>query len=298
MQTIVNLFKQPRRFFLAVLRKSWFLYPDRLFLRLLFYLKTGKILHLNSPRTFNEKLQWLKINNRNPEYKKMVDKYAVKEYVADIIGKEYIIPTLGVWEKPEDIGWDNLPNKFVLKTTHGGGGVGVVVCKDKRTIDRKRVVEKLNRSLKTDVYKLYREWPYKNVPKRIIAEQYLEPDPQVKDLPDYKFLCFNGEPHIIQLDFDRFNGHKKNLYSPDWKLLPFGFNFPSHPEIRFEKPQKLDEMLEIARKISKGHRFLRVDLYWTGEKIYFGEITFFPASGLGVFTPREWDEKVGDLIKL
>lgn len=282
------------RILARILRPTSF---DMLYLKVVYYYNMGKYLNLKNPKAFSEKLQWLKLYNRKPEYTKMVDKYAVKKYVADVIGEEYVIPTLGVWDRPEDIEWDKLPNQFVLKTTHGGGNTGVVICKDKTCLNKQHVIDKLNASLKIDLYKIWREWPYKNVTRRIIAEQYLT-DESGKELKDYKFFCFSGNPMMIQLDFDRFSEHKKNLYSPEWKLLPFSFNYPSHPEINFPKPQKLEEMLGLARKLSNGCPFLRVDLYWTGNRVYFGELTFFPASGVGHFKPIEYDLKLGELIQL
>lgn len=270
--------------------------PDSMYLCIMFKSIMGYWPDLKHPKTFSEKLQWLKLYNRKPEYTTMVDKYAVKEYVAKIIGDEYIIPTLGVWNKTEEIEWEKLPNQFVIKCTHDSGGL--VICNEKEKLNKIEAVEKLDKCLHTDYYLSIREWPYKNVPRRIIAEQYIDFDPKLNDLPDYKFFCFNGVPKLIQLDFDRFKEHKKNLYSPDWELLPFSYNYPSHPEIHFEKPAKFDEMLSIASKLSEGIPFLRVDLYWTGERIYFGELTFYPSSGFGKFTPTDYDRKLGDMIDL
>lgn len=301
---IEMVFKKIKKYMLspkALLYRLIILFPkmiksDAQYLKLKYYVNFRHELNLENPQRFSEKIQWLKLYNRKPEYVKMVDKYDAKMYVASIIGDKYIIPTLAVYENVEDIDFDALPNQFVLKCTHDSGGI--VICRDKINIDRKYAIKKLQKGLKRNFYWQTREWPYKNVHKRIIAEQYLEPNPSINDLPDYKFFCFNGEPRIIQLDFDRFKGHKKNLYTPEWELLTFSYNYPSHPEIQFEKPQKLEEMLNVVRKLSKGHVFLRVDLYWTGEKIYFGEMTFYPASGMGRFKPDEWDYKVGSMLQL
>ena len=268
---------------------------DELFLRAKWRLKMGNPLHIENPRTFNEKLQWLKLHDRKPIYTTMVDKYEAKKYVANIIGKEHIIPTIAVYDRVEDIDFDALPDQFVMKCTHDSGGL--VICRDKSKLDKKKALKKIRKCMHREYFWQNREWPYKDVKPRIIAEQYMV-DESGKELKDYKIFCFNGEPRIIQLDFNRFSEHKKNLYSPDWELLPFGFNYPSHPEINFEKPSKLDEMIELAKRLSKGMPFLRVDLYWTGEKIYFGELTFFPASGMGKFTSEEWDYTLGSWIKL
>lgn len=268
---------------------------DETFIRLRWKLNMDYPLNLDNPRTFNEKLQWIKLHDRKPIYTAMVDKYEAKKYVANIIGEEYIIPTIAVYDKVEDIDFDALPNQFVLKWTHDSGGL--FICKDKSKLNVVEAIKKLKKGERSHYFWRSREWPYKNVRPRIIAEQYME-DENGCELKDYKIFCFNGETKIIQLDFDRFSGHKKNLYSIDWELLPFSFNYPSHPEINFEKPQKLSEMLKIAGKLSEGRAFLRVDLYWTGKRIYFGELTFFPASGLGKFDPVKWDYELGEMMNL
>lgn len=290
--------KKIQRLLLAIMRETAGFWPDKLYLSIIYYLRIGKKLNLKNPQKFTEKLQWLKLYDHNDIYTKIVDKYLVKDYVANIIGDQYIIPTLGVWQKTDDIDFDSLPNQFVLKCNHDSGGL--FICKDKKQLSSEKIIEvkkKLDIALNRNFYIYGREWPYKNVKPRVFAEKYMV-DESGTELKDYKIFCFNGEPKVIQLDFNRFNEHKKNLYSPDWELLPFNFNYPSHPEIKFEKPQKLDEMLEIASKLSKGKTFLRVDLYWTGKEIYFGELTFFPASGMGIFEPEEWDYKFGSWLDL
>lgn len=269
--------------------------PDSLFISIMFRQKVGYWPNLKDPKTFNEKLQWLKLNDIHPEYTKMVDKIEAKKYVASIIGEEYIIPTYGTWDSVDEIDWDSLPNQFVIKVTSDSGGI--VVCKDKAKLDIEKAKAKLFNGWGKNYYRFNKEYPYKDVKPRILAEKYLM-DESGFELKDYKIFCLNGKPTMVQLDFDRFHNHKKNMYSPEWELLPFSFNYPSHPEIKFERPQKLDEMLEIARKLSKGIPFLRVDLYWTGEQIYFGELTFFPASGMGKFEPLKWDRILGDKLCL
>lgn len=273
------------------------LLPDKPYLSLKFYKEFGRFPNWKNPQTFNEKLQWLKLYYRKPEFTLMVDKYEVKEYVKKEIGDEYVIPTLGVWDKPEDIEWDVLPNQFVLKTTHGGGNEGIVICRDKSSFNKDNSIRKLNKNLCTDLYTIWREWPYKNVQKRIIAEKYMQ-DESGYELKDYKFFCFGGIPHFIQLDFDRFTEHKKNLYSLDWELLPFEFNYPRHPECLFQRPKGLNKMIEVAKKLSKGIPFVRVDLYNINGDIFVGELTFFPAGGMGKFQPKEWDKKFGDMLIL
>lgn len=282
-----------------ILRKSARFWPDKLYLQLQYFFEMGEILNLKNPQSLTEKLQWLKLYNRRPEYTTMVDKYAVKKYVSDIIGEKYIIPTLGKWNNVKDIDFDILPYQFVLKTTHGGGCGGVVICKDKATFDKDSAIKKLQTSLNRDIYWNYREWPYKNVPKRIIAEQYMEDDPN-KDLSDYKFYCFNGEPKYCQVVRDRNTKETIDFFDMQWNHMSFvGLNpFVSNGEITIIKPSNFDSMIEICRKLSKNIPFVRIDLYVIKGAIYFGEITFFPRSGLGRFSPAIWNDKLGSLIKL
>lgn len=275
--------------------------PDATYLKLLYRFKMGHRLNLKNPQTFTEKIQWLKLYNRQPEYTKMVDKYAVKEYVAKKIGEEYIIPTLGVWDKPEDIDWDSLPNQFVLKTTHGGGGGGVVICKDKTTFDKASAIAKLKESMDSDIYSGLREWPYKNVPKRIIVEKFMAPEksPTPNDLPDYKFFCFNGKVRFFKVDFGRFVEHHANYYDTDGNLLPFGEkSFEPDPNYIIKLPNNLKDMIALAERLSKNEPFLRVDFYNVNGKIFFGELTFYPASGLGKWTTEEADKEIGMFLKL
>ena len=294
---IVRIALQPKRYLAKLLLKFTFCLSDKQYLKALFMYRFGYSLDLKNPKTFCEKLQWLKLYDRKPEYARMVDKYEVKKYVADKIGNEYIIPTLGVWDAPEDIEWEELPNQFVLKTTHGGGGNGVIVCKDKTKLDIKAVCKQLHKSLSSDLYKTFREWPYKNVSKRIIAESFLaSPSGELKD---YKFFCFNGKVKCFKIDFGRFVEHHANYYSPAGQLLPFGEKGlepdPNHIEIM---PENLNEMISLAEQLSDGFKFLRVDLYNIKGKIYFGELTFYPAAGLGELVPDEWNEKIGGFINI
>lgn len=274
--------------------------PDKVYLKCLFRLKTGKRLNLKNPQTFSEKLQWLKLYNRKPEYTQMVDKYAVKDYVAKIIGNEYVIPTLGVWDKPEDIEWDKLPNQFVLKTTHGGGSTGVVICKDKTVFDKQKAIEKLNVSLKRDIYRLFREWPYKNVPKRVIAEQYIAPATNVKDLPDYKWYCFDGEPVYCQVIQERSTNETIDFFNTEWKRQEFiGLNPAAAPAaVTPTRPADLATQIHIARELSKGIPFSRIDLYSVDSRQFFGEITFYPMSGFGSFSPDNYNVILGQMISL
>ncbi len=288
------------KFIVRVCKKLKPIFPsEAMYLKARFRLEMGYRLDLKNPKTFSEKLQWLKLYNRRPEYTTMVDKYAVKDYVAKKIGSEFVIPTLGVWDTPEEIEWDKLPDRFVLKTTHGGGSGGVVICKDKATINKRQVIEKLRLSLRQDIAYYSCEWPYKNVPRRIIAEEYLDPSPNLKDLYDYKFFCFDGEVKFFKIDFDRQTNHHANYYDRNGVLLPFGEAlFPPKPEKEIEIPSNLQEMIDVAEKLSKGEPFCRVDLYDIKEKIYFGEVTLFPASGFEKYTPEHYDEIIGKMLTL
>lgn len=271
--------------------------PDRLYLRILYRLKMGYWPNLKHPKTFNEKLQWLKLYNRRADYTKMVDKLAVKDYVASVIGSEHVIPTLGVWDTPEQIDWDSLPPQFVLKTTHGGGGCGVVICKDKSTFNRAEAIAKLNLSLQQDIYKNYREWPYKNVPKRILAEKYMSDDG--KELDDFKVHNFNGVPRVILVCRERFKGTPmtEDFYSPKWEHLDI--SRPGHDSPGLcERPDELEEMLQLSRELAEGHPFVRTDFYTIKHKVYFGELTFFPAGGMAAFSPKEADKLFGSWIKI
>lgn len=284
----------------SLLERLNFLIPnEEFYLRLLFRLKLGKHLNLSNPQSFNEKLQWLKLYYRKIEFTQMVDKYEVKNYVKNLLDEKYIIPTIGVWEKPEDIEWDNLPNQFVLKTTHGGGGVGVVVCKNKQEFDKTAAIAKLNRSLNISGYNYLKEWPYKHIHKRIIAEKYME-DLGMHQLVDYKFLCFNGEPKLVLVCKDRFesSGLTKDFYTPNWEQINLKRSTNGNSNSAIEKPLLLSEMLDVAKTLSKGLPFIRIDLYLVNQQIYFGEFTFFPASGLSAFEPDEWDAILGSWITL
>lgn len=290
------------QFFDSIVSNFFQWLPDKWYLSLRYRFKMGHWIDWKNPKTFTEKIQWLKLYNRKPEYTTMVDKYAVKEYVANIIGNEYIIPTLGVWDAPEQIEWDRLPNQFVLKTTHGGGSGGVVICKDKKTFDYRSAISKLSESMGRDIYSSYREWPYKNVPKRIIAEKFMAPEKSdiPKDLPDYKFFCFNGEPKYCQVIRDRYSKETIDFYDMDWNHQEFvGLNPVAHNGLNpVARPEHLDEMKDICHKLAKGKPFVRVDLYVIDNSKYFGELTFYPASGMGVFTPEEWNGRLGDLLTI
>lgn len=299
---IKHLFYNPSYFVDYIVSNYLTFLPDKLYLSLRYRCKIGHWINWKNPQTFTEKIQWLKVYNRKPEYTKMVDKFAVKEYVANIIGEEYIIPTLGVWDKPEDIDWDSLPNQFVLKTTHGGGGGGVVICKDKATFDKTTAIAKLKESMASDIYSGFREWPYKNVPKRIIAEKFMAPEKspdsvlKSSELLDYKFFCFDGEPRFLYISDSP--SHSLAFLNTDWTRTDFGRD-DYHPLNKIpEKPENLEEMLAIARKLSAGIPHVRVDLYNIDKNIYFGELTLYTGPGYIPFNTKEYDGKLGDLLTL
>lgn len=287
----------PRMIAEALLKKSAFLFhDDKLYLTLLWWCQMGYKIDWEHPRTFCEKLQWLKLYDRKPEYTRMVDKYAVKEYVSGLIGEEHIIPTLGVWDRVEDIEWDLLPAQFVLKTTNGGGGSGVVVCKDKQGLNLAGAIKTLTQSQNQDIYTNLREWPYKNVPRRIIAEQYMEDDSG--ELRDYKFYCFHGVPKVMLLASNRFTDHNFNYFDMDFKPLPIVSTEGRPSDARMVRPSCFDEMKVLAAKLSQGFPHIRVDLYCCNEKVYFGELTLYDSSGYDDLNSEEWNRRFGDWITL
>lgn len=271
---------------------------DREYLEKKFYAMLGYSLDLSNPQTFNEKLQWLKLYDRKPEYTMMVDKYKVREYIKEKLGEEYLIPLLGVWDKAEDINFDKLPNRFVLKCNHNSG-LGMYICKDKSKLTEnqiKAIRKNLANGLQQDYYLTGREWPYKDVPRKIIAEKYMEDE--TGQLRDYKFYCFNGEPKIIMINSDREIGKTKADYFDmdfNWLDLKWGYE---HALVKPSKPINFEKMKELAVVLSKNIPELRVDFYEVNNKIYFGELTFFDGSGFDKIEPKEWDKKIGDWIKL
>ena len=268
---------------------------DEKFLKMQYKNIMGKELNIDCPQTFNEKLQWLKLNDRNPIYKTLVDKYEVKNYISEKIGEKYIIPTLGVWDRFNDIEFDSLPNQFVLKCTHDSGGVSI--CKDKSDFDFEKARDKIESSLKRNYYYSSREWPYKNVTPKIIAEKYMED--RGESLQDYKFMCFNGEMKCSFVCSDRFSeqGLHVTFFDRDWNVMPFERHYPSKKE-GLPKPKNYDKMIELAEILSKDIPFVRVDFYEIAGEIYFGELTFYPGSGYEEFTPEEWDYELGKWIDL
>ena len=289
--------KNPFRVFSILAMRGFFNWlEDEQYVKLQFRAQVGKWPNLKNPETFNEKLQWLKLHDRKPIYTTMVDKYAVKKYVADLIGEEYIIPTLGVWDKFEDIDFDALPNQFVLKCTHDSGGL--VICRDKDSLDKRKAKEKIERSLKRNYYWSGREWPYKDVKPRIIAEQYMKDDGEKEELSDYKVLCFNGEPKLIEVHRGRFGGgHTQDIYDLSWKKTKYYQpDVPTSDEV-MDKPVFAEEMISLSRKLSDGIPHVRVDWYYTNEHLYFSELTFYDGSGFDPFMDNQ-DLEIGSWLVL
>ena len=271
--------------------------PDKVFLEAAFRARFGRKLNLNNPETFNEKLQWLKLYNRKPEYTKMVDKYLVRDYVKEKIGEEYLIPLLGVWDDPEKIDFNELPMQFVLKCNHNSG-LGMCICKDKNSQDINKVKEELKKGINQNYYLTSREWPYKDVPRRIIAEKYMV-DESGYELKDYKFYCFDGKVKLVMINSDRMSSEKTkaNYFDENYQPLDFVWGY-ENAEIPPQKPEKFEEMKYLAEKLSEGITHVRIDFYQTPSGIYFGEITFFDGSGFDAIEPIEWDYKIGSWLKL
>lgn len=267
---------------------------DKSYLKILFYACMGKKLDLKNPKTFNEKLQWLKLYDRNPEYIKMVDKYEAKKYVAEKIGEEYIIPTIGIWDSVEEIDFDALPEQFVLKSTHDSGMV--VICRDKSQFDIEEAKKTLKKSFTRDYYKSGREWVYKNVKRRIIAEKFMV-DESGKGLNDYKFFCFDGEPKGLFVATDRPYDTRFDFYDLEFNHLPIINGHPNADKV-IEKPKGFHKMIELAKTLSADIPHVRVDFYDINGRVYFGELTFYHYSGFVPFEPQEWDLKFGNFITL
>lgn len=296
MTGIAKVVKDPRcmlRKLITVCKLKWM--PDEAYLKLMYYAHFGKKLNLEHPKTYNEKLQWLKLYDRNPRYTDMVDKQEVKRVITESVGEGYVIPTLGVWDDPEQIDFEALPDSFVLKTTHDSGGV--VVCTDKAKLDIGVTREIMRKSLKREYFYWGREWPYKNVKPRIIAETYME-DTKTGELRDYKWYCFCGKPQIMAVFCGRGKGATTVDYFDDaQKHIDLTWGYPT-AKSEPEKPSSYDQMKKLAAALSKDIPCLRVDFYEVNGKPYVGELTFFDGAGFDLMQPSEWDRKLGDLIKL
>ena len=282
----------------SVLRRAMGLLPDEMFIRLNYLRRMKQWPDLKNPTTYNEKLQWLKLHDRQPLYTQLVDKYAVRRFVAERIGGEYLIPLVGgPWDSFDEIDFDALPEKFVLKCTHDSGGL--VICRDKRALDREKARRRIAQSLQQNFYYHNREWPYKDVRPRIIAEAYME-DASTSELRDYKFFCFGGEPKMLFVASDRQTAGEEtkfDFFDMDYNHLDLRNGHPN-AAVPPEKPAQFGLMRELAQKLSQGIPHVRVDLYEVNGRVYFGEMTFYHWSGMVPFDPPEWDERLGSWIRL
>lgn len=287
------------RFFMKKTSTFW---SDQAYLKVLYFIFMKRKLNLDTPVLYQEKLQWLKIHDHNPKYTLMVDKIEVKKIVAKLIGEQYIIPTLGEWKSFDEIDFSTLPDQFVLKTNNGGGNTGVVVCTDRKSFDKVKAKKVLEESLSSSIYRDFKEWPYKGVRAKIFAEVYMSDDTEFNKggLSDYKFTCFNGHADNVMVCVDRQIGDTKfYFFDQKWNLLPLNVRGKNtDPSFKLPKPDCMDEMFEIAGKLSEGIPFLRVDLYCINGRPYFGETTFYPASGFDPNILPETELLFGKKIKL
>lgn len=283
-----------RRIIHRLIEKSGHLCPDEIFLRILFRLYLGKNLNLKNPSTFNEKLQWLKLNYHPEGLHEFVDKLSAKIKAKERCPNVGIIPTIGLWKNPDEIDFDSLPERFILKPTHGGGG-NVWICRNKEDFDQELCRKWCRKALKTDIYARYREYPYKDISPAILAEPLIGSGGAVSD---YKFFCFDGVPRFLKVDTDRFISHHADYL--DMEFNPVNISELSYPPagVPLNPPDCFSEMKEMARILSYGFPFVRIDLYEDNGKIFFGEFTFFPRSGLGELYPDTADRMIGDMLKL
>ena len=295
---VQSLLHNRRHFVSAACIRLGRMLSDKAYLKMMFRLELRKELDLDNPKTFNEKLQWLKLYYHRPELTLMADKLAVKDYVASIIGAEYVVPLLGSWDDPKDIEWDSLPHQFVLKTNHDGGNYGIIICKDKEKLDREKATERLNKSLKRNTFLLGREWPYKNIPRKVFAERYMASGKD-GELADYKFFCFDGKIKMMYVATGRQSGTGLcfDYFDENYRHLDL---VQTHPMAATtpEKPKNFELMKTLAEKLSKDLPHVRVDFYEADGKVYFGEFTFFSLGGWAAFHPEEYDYELGSYIKL
>lgn len=270
--------------------------PDKEYLKLMYRLKVGRKLHLDNPKTFNEKLQWLKLYNRKEFYSSLVDKYEVRQYVKKKVGEQYLVPIFGVWDKFDDIDFNMLPKKFVIKCTHDSGGV--IICKDKDKLNMTEARNKIQSCLDRNFYYWGREWPYKNVKPRIIVEQYLE-DESGDEIKDYKFMVFNGKVKCSFVCSERYSeeGLAVDFYDLNWNKMPFMRKYRNSDKV-IEKPKNYEKMIELAEKLSVDMIFDRIDFYEINGNIYFGEITLYPGGGFEKFIPEKYDTILGEMLEI
>lgn len=293
MSRLTQFKKNPRQLLFSLMADSSRLWPDKLYIRLLYWHHLGGIIHYSKPGTFNQIMNWSKIYDRNPFYTELADKYRVKQYVKELLGEDAVVPCYGVWDHFQDIDFDRLPERFVLKCTHDSSGA--IICRDKATFNYDKARSRINKSLATNYYWRFREWPYKNIPRRIIADEFLD-DGSGHELQDYKFWCFNGEPRVMYITNKGVHIYE-NFYDMDFRPLGINHGFErKQPEYSCPKGFKL--MKEYASKLSKGMPFVRIDFFEVNGHVYFGEFTFYDWAGLRPFKTPEWDKEIGSWIKL
>lgn len=271
------------------------IHADSLYLKIMFYSRLGYRLNLKNPRSFNEKIQWIKLFDRNPKYSEYADKYRVRSFIEKELGKEYLIPLIGVYKNAEEIDFSMLPERFVLKCNHGYGCN--IICNDKSKLNIEEAKSKLNGWLKKDYSKFKKEYHYKEIKPLIICEEFMI-DNKYQDLFDYKFFCVGGTVQMIQVDFGRFEKHTRNLYDRNWNLLNLEISFPKNSEITLKKPVLLDKMIEFAERLAKGFAQVRVDFYVINERLYFGEMTFTSGAGFSRYKPLSFDYELGSKVVL
>lgn len=288
-----KLYRGLLRFMIVKFKKSL---PDKMYLKMFFRIRMDKKLNLDDPKSFSEKIQWLKLYDRNPEHTLMVDKYEVRKYISRVLGEEYLIPLIGVYDSFDEIDFEKLPNQFVIKCTHDSGGI--VICKDKSKLDINAAKEKINSSLNRNYYYHGREWPYKNVYPRIICEKYMVDESGV-ELKDYKLMCFNGKVKcsFVALNRNSKTGLNVDFYDMEWKPMPFERKYPKSG-ILTPKPKTFEQMVSFAEKLSKNIPFVRVDFYDINGHLYFGELTFSPGNGCEKFSPESYDYLLGSWLQL
>ncbi|KLV03976.1 hypothetical protein ABT56_17265 [Photobacterium aquae] len=283
------------RVIFALARRGYFDFlSDEYYLKMIYFLWRREKINFKNPKTFSEKIQWLKVNHRDVNMGKLVDKYEVRKYIKNTIGEEYLVPLVGCYDNYSDIDFDQLPNKFVLKTTHGSSQN--LICKNKKQINHKLAKRNFDKWLTISLYRIFREWAYKYAKPKIICEHFLGDDENVP--VDYKFYCFNGKPKFIQVNVERYtDNHTETYYDPEWNRMNFYYGV-NGIDGEIDKPKNFETMLEIVSKLSSEHKFVRVDLYNLSGKIYFGELTFYPASGLEIMKPEELENVFGDYMGL
>lgn len=292
---IFKIIRNPKKLFYILGNKGFFNFlRDETYLKILYYCEMDKKLNTDNPTTYNEKLQWLKLNDRNPLYTKLADKYLVREYIAEAIGDEHLIPLLGVWDDPNNIDFNSLPNQFVLKCTHNSGGV--LICTNKKKLNIKKTKKKLFKFLKNNYYWGNREWLYRNIKPRIIAEKYMV-DESKNELKDYKFFCFNGEPKALFVATDRGIDTRFDFFDIHFNHMPFMQYYPNADKT-IKKPKGFDEMIKLSKILSQNIIHVRVDFYDINGKIYFGELTFFHFCGIKKFQPSYYDKLFGNWLHL